>query len=154
MAKHQSRTDFSKLPNFPGSFQSKYLIGKRKTRTYKFTPKILFHTVLELVAGKNREGYIDALLKSFDFNGKKGVQNEKPINVLDTEYFKPNFKVVLNFTVGLLSRIFQGYRRVLHKLHIVLKLCTERRKRHSRSYKRELMTSASPYSYNNTVWVH
>jgi hypothetical protein len=76
MAKHRSNTDFSRLPNFPRTFQSKYLIGKRKTRTRKFTPAILFHTLLELVAGTNKEGYVSALLKSFDFTGKN--KNDAP----------------------------------------------------------------------------
>lgn len=72
MVKHHSSPDFSKLPNFPKTFQSKYLIGKRKTRIRKFTPKTLFHTLVELVAGTNKDGYVAALLKSFDFVGKKG----------------------------------------------------------------------------------
>jgi hypothetical protein len=73
MAKHHSSTDLSRLPNFPRSFQSKYLIGKRKTRIRKFTPAILFHTLLELVSGTNKEGYVGALLKSFDFTSKNSV---------------------------------------------------------------------------------
>jgi hypothetical protein len=73
MAKHHSSPDLSRLPNFPQSFQSKYLIGKRKSRVRKFTPAILFHTLLELVSGTNREGYVSALLKSFDFNGRGRV---------------------------------------------------------------------------------
>jgi hypothetical protein len=414
MAKHHSSPDFSRLPNFPKTFQSKYLIGKRKTRIRKFTPRILFRTLLELVAGTNRDGYVTALLKSFDFTKKKrfgvppskgslskvrarisykffrdfffklisqfepdrltfrglriyaidgfevslprtkeilkrhfrgralsdhremyyprmylghcydvlsgvtkdlkfhhlldeitdaeemvpaleansltlydrlyfcgrliqahksagnyfltrckrggflevqkffespkkratveiggvvihlikmkppgaedtlvfatnlllswveeqlilrlyglrwevevsfkdlletmkleqwhskslnGVlqeiyaafwllnytkiqiakNNPKPLEVLEIDYFKPNFKVILTFIVGLLPKLFQRIQGLLSKLPLLMKLCTERRKRHSRHYKRELKCSASPYSYNNTVWVH
>lgn len=82
------------------------------------------------------------------------VHNENPIKVLETDYKKPNFKLILNFIVDLLPKIFQRIRGLLVKLPHLLKLSTERRKRFSRSYKRELKASASPYSYNNTVWVH
>jgi DDE family transposase len=82
------------------------------------------------------------------------VENKKPLKVLESSYFKPNFKVMFNFIVDLLPRLFQRFRDVFAKFPLLLKLCTVKRKRFSRRYKRELKTSASPYPYNNTVWVH
>ena len=82
------------------------------------------------------------------------VHNENSLNVLEKEYKKPNFKLILNFIINLLPKIFQRIRGLLVKLPHLLKLSTERRERYSRSYKRVLKTSASPYSYNNTVWIH
>ena len=101
MAKHHSSPDFSRLPNFPQSFQSKYLIGKRKTRTRKFTPAILFHTLLELVAGTNKEGYVGALLKSFDFTGKGRIDAPATKGALSKVRSRVSFKFFRDFFLDL-----------------------------------------------------
>jgi len=82
------------------------------------------------------------------------IENKNPIKVLEDEYSKPNFKVIFNFVAELLPKLFQRIRGVFRRLPHLMKLCTARRKRYSRRYKRELKSSASPYPYNNTVWVH
>src|SRR5690349_8091655 len=101
MAKHHSSTDFPKLPNFPRTFHSKYLIGKRKTRIKKFTPKILFHTLLELVAGTNKDGYVAALLKSFDFVGKRGFKTPPSKGSLSKIRARISYKFFRTFFLSL-----------------------------------------------------
>jgi hypothetical protein len=117
MAKHHSCTDFSKLPNFSKTFQSKSLIGKRKTRSRKFTPKLLFHTVLELVAGTNKEGFASALLKSFDFRGKKGTSVPPTKGALSKIRARISFKFFRDHLFRLLLR-FEPYRLMFQGLRI------------------------------------
>jgi hypothetical protein len=97
MAKHHSSPDFAKLPNFPKAFQSKYLIGRRKSRVRKFSPRLLFLTVLQLVSGTNKEGYTHALLKSFDFGGKKGLLQVPSKGSLSKMRARVSFKFFRNF---------------------------------------------------------
>ena len=107
---------------------------------------------------KSLNGILQELYTSFWLMNYVKIQivknNKHPIKVLESGYSKPNFKLIFNFIVDLLPHLFKRIRGLLRKLPFLLKLSTERRKRHSRRYKRELKTSASPYSYNNTVWVY
>jgi hypothetical protein len=41
------------------------LLGSKENRSRKFSPLRLFHTVIQLVSGKNSEGYLHALFKAF-----------------------------------------------------------------------------------------
>jgi hypothetical protein len=82
------------------------------------------------------------------------ISNENPIEVMKDEYKKPNFKLLLGFIIDCLPEIMKRIRGVLAKVPKLLKLSTEKRKRHTRSYPRELKVSASPYKYNNTVSVY
>lgn len=97
MPKHHSSPDFSKLPNFPQSFQSKYLIGKRKSRVREFTPRLLFLTLSQLVSGTNKEGYTHALLKSFGMGGKSGLRLPPTKGSLSKIRARVSFKFFRNF---------------------------------------------------------
>jgi hypothetical protein len=117
MAKHHSSPDFSRLPNFLHRFQSKYLIGKRKIRLRKFTPKILFHTVLELVAGTNKEGYLNALLKSFDFKGSSEGTAPPSKGSLSKMRARISFKFFRDYFLKLIRR-YEPYRLTFRGLRI------------------------------------
>jgi hypothetical protein len=54
------------LPSFDSHFNEKYLIGAKETRRRKFDPQKLFISVLHLVSGKNHEGYLHALMRTWD----------------------------------------------------------------------------------------
>lgn len=117
MAKHHSSPDFSRLPNFPKRFQSKYLIGKRTTRLRKFTPKSFFHTLLELVSGTNKEGYLHALLKSFDFEGQKGKILPPRKGSLSKKRARISFKFFRDYFFKLINQ-FEPYRLTFQGLRI------------------------------------
>ena len=55
-----------KVPRFSKFFQEQYRLTKNKSRSRKFTPKTFFMTMLHLCSGKNKEGYLHALFKSFN----------------------------------------------------------------------------------------
>jgi hypothetical protein len=75
--------------------------------------------------------------------------NENP---LETIYSKTNFKLVYDWIIERLKKIFKRSRGVLKDLEKVMNLSTEKRKRRSRSYKRVLKTPASNYKRENVLW--
>jgi hypothetical protein len=74
-------------------------------------------------------------------------------NPLRDEYRKPNFKLLFNYIRRRLHPLFQRVQGVLDGFASVAKRSTERRKCLSRRHPREIRGPASPYPYNNTVWV-
>lgn len=74
-------------------------------------------------------------------------------NPLDPEYEKPNFKLILDHIIARLKEIFLKRSHDLHRIiRKLIKRTTARRKRRSRSYRRVLRGSPSPYPYDNQVW--
>ena len=67
-------------------------------------------------------------------------------------YRKPNFKLLFGWITSRLYKIFKGIRNVMKDFDELLVRSLERRKRRSRSYKREIKSPQSPFPYNNTVW--
>jgi hypothetical protein len=57
------------LSLLPEKIQTKYLLKNKKTRTRLFTPRLFFESLICLVAGKNKEGYISTLLRTFRQHG-------------------------------------------------------------------------------------
>ncbi len=73
-------------------------------------------------------------------------------NKLSDSYEKPNFKLIFNFISSNII-IFLKKKRGLNKIiEELIYRSTEKRKRHSRSYKREIKSPQSPFPYKNTVW--
>jgi hypothetical protein len=73
-------------------------------------------------------------------------------NRLSDTYQKPNFKLIFNFisvNIYLFLKRKRGLNKVIEEL---IDRTIENRKRHSRSYKREIKSPQSPFPYNNTVW--
>ena len=101
---------FSRLPNFPRSFQSKYLIGSRKSRTRQLNPKLLFQTMLELVAGTNGEGYLHALSKSFGFPSKSSALKIPTKSALCQRRARVSYKFFRDLFLKLIDR-FEPYRK-------------------------------------------
>jgi hypothetical protein len=71
---------------------------------------------------------------------------------MQDEYSKPNFKFIFGWMTSRLFEIFKGVRGVLKDLVELIHRSLETRRRHSRNYKREIKSPASPYPYNNTRW--
>ena len=67
-------------------------------------------------------------------------------------YQKPNFKLLFGWITSRLYKIFKGIRDVMKDFDELLVRSLEKRKRRSRSYKREIKSPQSPFPYNNTVW--
>ena len=80
------------------------------------------------------------------------VHTQKPENPLRDEYEKPNFKLLYNFILLSFPKILKRKPGVLLDFERLRKKSLERRKHHSRSYKRHIKSPASPYKYNNTRW--
>lgn len=57
------------MPFLSDKFNEKYLTGSKKSRCRKFDPQKIFLCVLHLVSGKNNEGYLHALAKTWDLFG-------------------------------------------------------------------------------------
>lgn len=73
-------------------------------------------------------------------------------NPLAKDYTKSNFKVILGWINQRMGKILNKVRGILTELIDLIELTRERRKRHSRTYPRQIRGPASPYPYNNTVW--
>ena len=71
---------------------------------------------------------------------------------LKREYSKPNFKLIFGWMTSQLSKIFKGLRGFKKMLVELIDRSMEKRKRHSRSYPREIKSPRSPFPYNNTEW--
>lgn len=76
----------------------------------------------------------------------------KPEKLLELEYRKPNFKLIYGWVRDRLGQVFQRFRRLTSDIQILIKISTQKRKRLSRQYPRELKYAAPPYPYNNTCW--
>ena len=53
------------LSLLPEKIQAKYLIGSKISRLRCFTPRLFFESMMTLVGGKNKEGYLSTLLQTF-----------------------------------------------------------------------------------------
>lgn len=71
---------------------------------------------------------------------------------MDVVYSKPNFKLIFEWITLRLPKIFKGLRGFKKKLVELIDRSTEKRKRHSRSYPRELKSPGSPFPRRNTEW--
>jgi hypothetical protein len=80
------------------------------------------------------------------------VRGKRTRNPLAEIYKRPNFKLILNWLCERFDKIMKGSKRFLAGIKLLITISTERRKHHSRSYRREIKSPASPYPYNNTVW--
>jgi hypothetical protein len=105
---------------------------------------------------KSINGILQELFASFWIWNWLKIQthfrSEKPENPLHSEYQKPNYKLIFAFIVKLFPKILKRVRGVLKDLEWLMNYSTAKRKRYSRSYKREIKSPRSPYSYNNTGW--
>jgi hypothetical protein len=81
------------------------------------------------------------------------VHTQKPESPLRDEYEKPNFKLLYNFILLSFPKILKGSPRVLKEFELLRKKTLERRWHQKRRYPREIKQPASPYKYNNCVWV-
>lgn len=66
-------------------------------------------------------------------------------------YWKVNFKLCVEWFVRKFKEVMAARRGIFKELRNVMRISTEKRKRYSRSYKREIKTPASPYKRNNTI---
>lgn len=74
-------------------------------------------------------------------------------NSITKKYAAPNFKLLLGWVERNFYKIFHKVKGVFDPFEEIIKRSLECRKRHSRSYPRELKRPQSPYPYNNTVVV-
>jgi len=112
-------------------------------------------TKIEQWHSKSYNGILQELYALFWLINFTKIQinlRSKKQNPLAKTYYKPNFKLILNWILGKISQLLQGIYQVLEGIKRLIKLSTEKRKHYSRSYEREIKSPASPYSYNNTLW--
>jgi hypothetical protein len=81
------------------------------------------------------------------------VHTQKPNSPLRNDYEKPNFKLLYNFILLSFPKILKRSPQVLIDFERLRKRSLERRRHGKRRYPREIKRPASPYSYNNCVWV-
>lgn len=103
------------------------------------------------INGIRQELYVAAWL--YNFTKLKIISKHNPVkDCMKEVYKKPNFKVLFGWVTKNIIKIFKEIRGVW-KTFVELIACTmETRRRHSRSYKREIKSPQSPFPYNNTRW--
>lgn len=72
-------------------------------------------------------------------------------NSITRKYKAANFKLILGWIERHFAKIFRRVEGVLEPLEEIIKRTLECRKRHSRSYPRQIKRPQSPYPYINTV---
>ncbi len=75
----------------------------------------------------------------------------KSVSPEDDVYQKPNFKLCFNFVAKRLSHWLSAPGALLVKLARIVRRSTEKRRRYSRSYPREVKSPDSPFPRSNTV---
>ena len=80
-------------------------------------------------------------------------KTKKPKITMSLQYQKPNFKLILDWVKTKLKRLLSKSYNLLRDLKKLITISTEKRVHYSRSYPRHLKCAASPYSYNNSIWV-
>ena len=78
--------------------------------------------------------------------------DKKTQDPLNYEYKKPDTKLLLDYISEKIDKVFNKIKFIITTIKILIKRSTERRKRMSRHYEREIKSPASPYKYNNTEW--
>ena len=81
------------------------------------------------------------------------ARGQRHINPESRVYKKPNFKLLLSHFVQFVVGSRPQLANLIHQFRALIKRSTEKRKRRSRTYPRELRKPASPYNYNNTEWL-
>ena len=71
---------------------------------------------------------------------------------MEVEYSKPNFKLIFGWITSQLPKVLKGLRGFKKMLVELIDRSMEKRKRHSRSYPREIKSPRSPFPYRNTRW--
>jgi IS4 transposase len=94
-----------------------------------------------------------ARLWAFNFSKILMFQKGKYARKIGESYQRANFKLCQEWVLRHILAILKNKRGIFQGLKKLIKKSTERRKRYTRSYKRELKGPASPYERNNTVWV-
>ena len=103
------------------------------------------------INGIRQELYVAVWL--YNFVKMKILSKVNPAkDCMETIYKKPNFKFIFGWMTSKLFEILKGVRGVLRDLVELINKSTETRKRHSRSYRREIKSPASPFPHNNTRW--
>ena len=80
------------------------------------------------------------------------LAGQKPKHPLHRTYRKANFKAIFNYISDLLPTIWFKLQEVVAQIRPLLKRTTEKRKRCSRAYKREIKRPRSPYPHKETGW--
>lgn len=81
--------------------------------------------------------------------------SEKPVkNPLSRIYKRSNFKLILDFIIKSWSDFFARKRKFLQKIKLLIKASTEKRKRYSRSVKRQLRYQNKNYPAANIIFDH
>ena len=105
---------------------------------------------------KHLNGILQELYASFwllNFTRLQIIIRQKKVkNPFEKEYKKPNFKLILDFIIGVFPKILRKIRNVLAPIKELINYSTEKRRHRSRSYPRHIKRPASPYPYNNVVW--
>jgi hypothetical protein len=106
---------------------------------------------------KSLNGILQELFAAFWLKNFTRIQiakkNRKPKITLCDQYEKPNFKLILDWMKTKLKRLLNRKLGVLRDLKKLIKLSTEKRVHYKRTYPRQLKCAASPYPYNNTIWL-
>jgi Transposase DDE domain len=103
------------------------------------------------INGIRQELYVAVWL--YNFVKMKILSKHNPTkDCMETIYKKPNFKFIFGWVTSKLFEILKGVRGVLKDLVELINKSMETRKRHSRSYRREIKSPRSPFPYNNTRW--
>jgi hypothetical protein len=144
--------------NLPQSWVKKTIIGplyKLRWEVENSFRELTTTVQLQQWHSKSMNGILQELYASFwliNFTKiQMNLRMKKAINPLLARYQKPNFKVILNHVIDVFRKILNKIRGVLNDIAYLIKLTTERRKRYSRKYPRQIRGPASPYPYNNTV---
>jgi len=106
---------------------------------------------------KSLNGILQELYATFWLKNFARIQiakkSRKPKITMCDQYEKPNFKLILDWMKTKLKRLLNRNLGVLRDLRKLIKLSTEKRVHYERSYPRQLKCAASPYPYNNTIWL-
>lgn len=112
---------------------------------------------LEQWHSKSLNGILQEIFATFWLMNFTRIQiakkSKKPKITLCDQYQKPNFKLILDWMKHKLKKLLNRSFSCLRELKKLIKLSTEKRVHYKRTYPRQLKCAASPYSYNNTIWV-
>jgi hypothetical protein len=111
---------------------------------------------LEQWHSKNENGVLQELyvrLWIMNYARIEQFLSEKPIkNPLSRIYKRSNFKLILDFIISHWSDFFARKRKFLQKIKLLVKASTEKRKRNSRSVKRQLKYQNKNYPAANIIF--
>lgn len=152
---NQAGADYVYVTNLPKKLRTKENI--RKLYNMRWEVEVSFKNLAEIQKveqfhSRDLNGIKQEIYASLWLMNATNILSGRSASI-DDEYERVNFKLLYNWLSRNILIISNGCQELIKDFFTLRDRTKEKRKRYSRSYKRELKHSSSPYKYSNSIFV-